>query len=167
MRRLFTSLLPVAALLSIACTSKAQNETAHAVAGGGISVTGWTGQIGANEAGRGQTLSNAKLANDGNSLHVTTGPAVAYWNPANTASGDYTVKASFNEPQYMNVNWIGPAIMAAGTDELQQRRRLGRIAHVVTRPWLQVSGSLRYRYENAANTSSVITSCMVLSWAAE
>jgi len=33
-----------------------------------------------------------------------TGPAVTYWNPANTASGDYTVKATFREPQYMNLN---------------------------------------------------------------
>ena len=37
-------------------------------------------------------------------LHVTTGPAVTYWNPANTASGDYTVKATFKEPAYMALN---------------------------------------------------------------
>jgi len=35
---------------------------------------------------------------------VTTGPAVTYWNPANTASGSYTVKATFTEPKYMNLN---------------------------------------------------------------
>jgi hypothetical protein len=29
---------------------------------------------------------------------------VVYWNPANTATGDYTVSATFHEPQYMNVN---------------------------------------------------------------
>jgi hypothetical protein len=29
---------------------------------------------------------------------------VTYWNPANKATGDYTVKATFNEPQYMNLN---------------------------------------------------------------
>jgi hypothetical protein len=29
---------------------------------------------------------------------------VAYWNPANTASGDYTVKATFKEPKYMSLN---------------------------------------------------------------
>ena len=33
-------------------------------------------------------------AEDGG-LHVTTGPAVTYWNPANVAKGDYTVKATF------------------------------------------------------------------------
>ena len=51
-----------------------------------------------------QTLNNAKLAQDGNDLHVTTGPAVTYWNPANKAAGNYTVKATFNEPKYMNLN---------------------------------------------------------------
>jgi hypothetical protein len=35
---------------------------------------------------------------------VTTGPAITYWNPANVATGDYTVKATFNEPKYMNIN---------------------------------------------------------------
>jgi hypothetical protein len=103
MRRIYT-LLPVAALVTAACTSKAQNETSRQVANGGVSVAGWTGQIDANEASRGQTLANAKIEKTGNDLHVTTGPAVAYWNPANTASGDYTVKATFTEPKYMNLN---------------------------------------------------------------
>src|ERR1700686_1765052 len=80
MRRIYYSLLPVAGLLSVACSSKAQNESPRQVAGGGISVRGWSGQIDPNEGKRGQTLATAKLANDGSSLHVTTGPAVAYWN---------------------------------------------------------------------------------------
>jgi len=104
MRRIYASLLPIAALVSLACTSKAQNESSRAVAGGGISVAGWSGQIDPNEARRGGQLSSAKLAKEGDALHVTTGPALAYWNPANTASGDYTVKASFTEPKYMNLN---------------------------------------------------------------
>jgi hypothetical protein len=103
MRRYY-AILPLAAIVSVACTSKAQNESSRQVANGGISVPGWTGQIDANEASRGQALSNAKLEKSGNDLHVTTGPAVAYWNPANTASGDYTVKATFTEPKYMNLN---------------------------------------------------------------
>jgi hypothetical protein len=108
----------VAALLSVACSSNAQNDSGKApadsgkaqgeasrqVADGGIAVTGWSGQVDPSEAKRGQTTANAKLANEGTSLHVTTGPAVAYWNPSNTASGDYTVKASFTEPKYMNKN---------------------------------------------------------------
>jgi hypothetical protein len=104
MRRVYTSLFPVAALVVLACNSKAQVETSRQVAGGGVSVQGWTGQIDPGEAKRGQVVANAKIASEGSSMHVTTGPAVAYWNPANTASGDYTVKATFTEPKYMNVN---------------------------------------------------------------
>ena len=70
----------------------------------GISVPGWTGKIDANEEKQGQVLNNAKLSGDGGNLSVTTGPAVAYWNPANKATGDYTVKATFSEAKYMNLN---------------------------------------------------------------
>jgi hypothetical protein len=81
-----------------------QDETSRGVAGGGISVPGWIGKIDAKEAQAGMTLNSAKLAKEGDALHVTTGPAVTYWNPANNASGDYTVKATFKEPKYMNLN---------------------------------------------------------------
>lgn len=74
-------------------------EATRSVAGGGISVPGWKG-----EADRGGPLNEAKLTREGNALHVTTGPAVTYWNPANKASGEYTVKATFTEPKYMNLN---------------------------------------------------------------
>ena len=79
-------------------------EASRGVEGGGISVPGWTGKIDAKEAEAGMTLNSAKLSKDGNALHVTTGPAVTYWNPKNKASGDYTVTATFNEPKYMNLN---------------------------------------------------------------
>jgi hypothetical protein len=83
---------------------KAQDEVSRAVAGGGISVPQWTGKIDANEERMGRTLNDAKLAKSGDTFQVTTGPAVTYWNPANKASGDYTVKATFTEPKYMNLN---------------------------------------------------------------
>src|SRR4029077_7823291 len=41
---------------------------------------------------------------EGGSIHVTAGPATTYWNPANAASGDYTVKATFTEPRFMELN---------------------------------------------------------------
>ncbi|GAC1409804.1 MAG: hypothetical protein PVSMB1_10960 [Gemmatimonadaceae bacterium] len=104
MRRIRSFVLPVAALLLVARASQAQMESAREVAGGGISVQGWTGQIDAGDARHGQALKNSRLANEGSALHVTTGPAVAYWTPSNTASGDYTVKATFTEPKYMNLN---------------------------------------------------------------
>jgi len=94
----------VVILLIAAVKAQAQTETSRAVEGGGISVPGWTGKIDANEEKAGQGLKNAKLAQEGNVLHVTTGPAVTYWNPANKATGNYTVKATFKESKYMNLN---------------------------------------------------------------
>lgn len=81
-----------------------QDDASRGVAGGGISVPGWTGKIDVKEAAAGMTLNNAKLAKVGDEMHVTTGPAVTYWNPENKATGDYTVKATFREPKFMNVN---------------------------------------------------------------
>ena len=98
------ALLVVVSLSSSHFSQTNQNENSIGVAGGGITVPGWTGKIDAKEAAAGLTLNSAKLAKDGNALHVTTGPAVTYWNPKNTAKGDYTVKATFTEFKYMSLN---------------------------------------------------------------
>ena len=106
MRRAFAGALAVAAVMlgPVARVASGQAEVSRGVAGGGISVPGWMGQIDPNEKSAGQVLANSKLMAEGSALHVTTGPAVAYWNPANTVSGNYTVKATFKEPKYMNLN---------------------------------------------------------------
>lgn len=110
--------LPAALLAQGAPQGAPQGDAARIVKDGGISVPGWTGKIDANEEKAGQVLNNAKLTQVGSVLHVTTGPAVTYWNPKNQASGTYTVKATFNEPEYMNVNdHPHPyGIMIAGND---------------------------------------------------
>jgi hypothetical protein len=82
----------------------AAQDAARVIAGGGVSVPGWTGKIDANEEKMGQVLNNAKLAPEGAGMRVTTGPATTYWNPKNVATGNYTVKATFTEPLYMNLN---------------------------------------------------------------
>lgn len=91
-------------LLLASSLSFAQEGPSRSIAGGGISVPGWTGKIDASEQKQGKTINDAKFAKDGSGFHVTTGPAVTYWNPADKATGDYTVKATFNEPKYMNLN---------------------------------------------------------------
>ncbi len=96
--------LAVAALLLAPTMAAAQDDKSRTVEGGGISVAGWQGKVDPKEAAAGLTLNNAKLAMSGKDMVVTTGPAVTYWNPANKATGNYTVKATFKEPAYMNVN---------------------------------------------------------------
>ena len=105
MRRTYGFVLTAAVLVATPAMICAQGmDKSHDVAGGGVYVKGWTGAIDASAAKEGQTLSSAKLAPEGTGMRMTTGPAVAYWNPANTASGDYTIMATFAEPKFMNLN---------------------------------------------------------------
>ena len=103
MRFKYGSVLAAALVMLVPPVVDAQ-DAARAVAGGGITAKGWTGKVDANEEKAGQTLNNAKLAQEGNALKATTGPAVAYWNPANKAAGNYTVKATFTEEKFMGLN---------------------------------------------------------------
>ncbi|MCC7007789.1 MAG: hypothetical protein IT184_03155 [Acidobacteria bacterium] len=82
----------------------AQADASRAVTNGGVFAAGWTGAIDASEEKRGLTLQNARLSESNGVLSVTTGPAATYWNPKNVATGVYTVKATFYEPKYMNLN---------------------------------------------------------------
>ncbi|MEP7345550.1 MAG: hypothetical protein ABI877_09790, partial [Gemmatimonadaceae bacterium] len=72
----------------------------------------------ANEAKRGAKITDAKLATMGPGMHVTTGPATTYWKTDKKLTGDYTVKATFNEAKYMGLNdHPHPyGIMIAGND---------------------------------------------------
>jgi hypothetical protein len=103
MRLLHGSALAVALAVIVPAAMAAQ-DAARTVTDGGIKVPGWTGKIDPQEEKAGQALNNSKLAQAGNALQVTTGPAVTYWNPANKASGNYTVKATFKESNYMGLN---------------------------------------------------------------
>jgi len=88
----------VATLILSAGNGLAQDE-ARKVAGGGISAPGWTGK-----ADGAQSINDTKLTREGSAIHITTGPAAAFWNSSDKASGNYTVKATFSEPKYMNLN---------------------------------------------------------------
>ena len=79
-------------------------DGSRAVSDGGIKAAGWDGRVDPNEDKAGMTINDAKLTEEGGEMHVITGPAVSYWKKGATASGDYTVKATFLEPKYMNLN---------------------------------------------------------------
>jgi hypothetical protein len=104
MRRVCGSALVAATIVLAPLASASSQDAARAVSDGGIKVSGWAGKIDAREERAGATLNGAKFESIGGGFHVTTGPAVTYWNPANTASGDYTIKATFDESKYMNLN---------------------------------------------------------------
>lgn len=119
MRLVHTAALPLTALLlAVPATAALAQDTARAV-GGGITAPGWMGKVDAREAAAGMTVDSARFMPMGaDGFHVTTGPITTYWNPANTASGTYTVKATFNEPRYMSLdNHPHPyGILVGGSD---------------------------------------------------
>jgi len=122
MRAVYVSVSALAVTLAVTSAMYAQATPAQApmpqdadrkVVGGGITAPGWKGT--ADGAGK---VEDAKLVFAAGKYTITTGPAISYWNPANVAKGDYTVKATFTEPKYMNLNdHPHPyGIMIAGND---------------------------------------------------
>lgn len=88
----------MAALAAALLTASVQAQDAdRTVAGGGIKASGWQGKVDPAAAKQGKSINDSKFVQDGNALRLTIGPAAIYWNPKHTASGDYTVKATFAE----------------------------------------------------------------------
>lgn len=103
MRLVYGSAVAVALAMLAAPSLTAQQrmqmpETVNKISGGGVYAKGWQGKGDDNA-----DVKDAKMTEEKGVFHVTTGPAVTYWNPANKASGDYTVKATFTEPKFMNL----------------------------------------------------------------
>lgn len=104
MRRVFESALAVAAVMLVPVTRAHAQDASKSVANGGIMADGWQGKVDPQEEKAGKTVKDAMFMKEGAGFHVTTGPATTYWNPANKASGNYTVKATFKEPAFMGLN---------------------------------------------------------------
>src|SRR5271156_4645682 len=69
-------------------------DGSRAVSDGGVKIAGWNGDVDAAEEKAGMSISDAKLSQEGDSLHVTTGPAATYWMKGANATGNYKVKAT-------------------------------------------------------------------------
>jgi hypothetical protein len=105
MKRLFSASTLALGVALVMPTLHAQMDADRVVPGGGITASGWKGKIiDASSIKQGRTINDSKFAQEGNKLVLNVGPAAIYWNPANAASGDYTVSATFTEPKYMSAN---------------------------------------------------------------
>ena len=96
MRAVHVLAIALGIALAAPATAPAQ-DTDRVVAGGGINAPGWKGEVDPASAKAGRSVADSKFVKEGDTLRLTIGPAAIYWNPDNTASGDFTVKASFNE----------------------------------------------------------------------
>ena len=113
MRRVYATTFALVTALSVIGMQAAQQAGAAAppqgdasrkVAGGGITASGWKGKVDAAEATKGGKIADSKFAQQGAEFRINNGPAAIYWNPTHTASGSYTVSATFTEPKYMSSN---------------------------------------------------------------
>lgn len=108
MRLVHATVLALAAALVMPVVSgaqgggqKPQEDPSRKVAGGGIMAAGWKGRVDPQNAAKGETVNDSKFEMKGTTFNLTIGPPAIYWNPAHTASGNYTVKATFREPKQM------------------------------------------------------------------
>jgi hypothetical protein len=98
---------------------------------------------------------NLTFAAMGKGFHIVTGPAGTFWHPSNTATGNYTVRATFNLMQPSNhTNYYGLVFggrdleganqkyayfMVAQNGQFQVRQMNGREATTVQRPTAHAS----------------------------
>jgi hypothetical protein len=91
--------LVAVAVTALAMAVPSAQDPDRSVKGGGIMVKGWQGKVDAGAAKKGATINDSKFEEKAGAFHISAGSASTYWNPANTASGDYTVSATFTEPK--------------------------------------------------------------------
>lgn len=80
----------------VAAPLQAQDDD-RTVKDGGVKVAGWKARVDRRPASQGKTVNDSKLAMENDALRLSVGPAGNFWNPTNTATGDYSVKATFKE----------------------------------------------------------------------
>lgn len=83
--------------LSLVATPVLAQDTDRSVEGGGVHVDGWRARIDRAAMDRGMGIEDSRMVAEGDAFRLSVGPAGIFWNPANTASGDYTVSATFQE----------------------------------------------------------------------
>ena len=110
--------LAALAMLSLTASSagaQANSDPDKIVANGGVHVAGWTGRIDPRAATQGRKITEASFTSMGSGIHVTAGPAAIYWNPANSPTANYSVKATFNQTK-ASTHPEGYGLFMAGHD---------------------------------------------------
>lgn len=142
MKRVIHGAIALACAMPIAVS--AQNpDPDKKVADGGVKVSGWEARL---DDGS-KKVEDLKFVAMGPGFHVTSGPAAIYFNPANTAKGNYTLKASltqtkapphreaygvfFGGDDLKGANQSYFYVVIAGTGEYTIKHRAGSQTHTI------------------------------------
>ncbi len=118
-----SALVLTATLAALATTASAQDAD-RSVANGGIKVAGWLGRVDRRPLSQGKTVNDSRFVSEGGAFRISAGPAGNFWNPANTASGNYDVMATFKEHKMASSHphsfgmFIGGADLQSDTETL-------------------------------------------------
>lgn len=115
--------LPLFLAAAVVATTLQAQDADRSVKGG-ITVSGWKGRIDRRPAAGGKTIADSKFASEGGAIRMSVGPAAFYWNDANTASGDYQVKASITEHKMAASHPHSYGIFIGGSDLESDTERL-------------------------------------------
>jgi hypothetical protein len=97
MRVMSGSVVAVLLAGTVAVGIAARQDADRKVAGGGITAKGWRGMVDPDAAKKGSKIDDSKFMEMSGGYHIAAGSAGTFWNPSHTASGDYTVSATFKE----------------------------------------------------------------------
>lgn len=89
--------VPLMLAASLFATTAAAQDADRSVADGGIHVAGWKGRVDRRPLSQGKTIADSRFTATEGGFRLSVGPAGNFWNPANVASGNYEVKATFRE----------------------------------------------------------------------
>lgn len=143
MKKLIHSAVALAFVMPFAISAQQMKDPDKKVMDGGVKVAGWEVRLDKADA----KVEDLKFVSMGPGFHVTSGPAAIYWNPANAAKGNYTVKASLTQtkaPTHREAYgvFIGGDdlkdddqsylyVVIAGTGEYTIKHRAGSQTHTV------------------------------------
>lgn len=143
MKKVIHSVIALAFAMPIAIHAQAANDPDKKVSDGGVKVAGWQARVDRPN----QKIEDLKFVSMGPGFHVTSGPAAIYYNPANAAKGNYTVKASLTQtkaPSHREAYGIFVAgddltgdkqsyyyLVIAGTGEFTLKHRAGTETHTL------------------------------------
>jgi len=119
MRNLVVTLAAVIVAAQPLAAQQHQHDPDNRVAGGGQLPAGWQARLDRADA----SLNDVKVVAMGEGFHVTTGPAVILWNPADAvAGGGFTARATFwqakapTHPEAYGLIVAGSALDAPGAN---------------------------------------------------
>lgn len=110
------SALLLTAALAATTTAALAQDADRSVANGGVRVAGWKARVDRRPASQGKTVNDSRFAMEGNAFRLSVGPAGNFWNPANTASGDYEVMGTFKEHKMAAAHPHSYGIFIGGND---------------------------------------------------